>query len=59
MICPFCKSDKTKVEHTRAYDNVNFRWRRCDVCGRKFKTTEETISDEKTMSITEKPQNMG
>jgi len=56
MICPFCKADKTKVEHTRAYDTVNFRWRRCEVCGRMF-TTEEVRSvvvDEKCLSTTEK-----
>lgn len=56
MICPFCKSNQVRVEHTRAYDAVNFRWRRCEVCGRMF-TTEEVrsvVDDEKTISAIEK-----
>jgi len=50
MICPFCLHDKTRVEHTRAYDTVNFRWRRCEVCGKMF-TTEEVRSDEKALPV--------
>jgi transcriptional regulator NrdR family protein len=46
MICPHCQCDRVSVERTRSYDNVVFRWRRCEGCGRMW-TTEEVRSDEK------------
>lgn len=46
MICPYCKSEKTHIESTRKHQNVIFRWRICQDCGKGF-TTEETRSSEK------------
>lgn len=56
MICPFCKSKPIKVDHVRAYETVNFRERRCPVCGKRFKTTEEVISDDEGEKSPLKPK---
>ena len=46
MNCPYCHSEKTHVDRTRKHENVIFRWRICEDCGKAF-TTEETKCDGK------------
>lgn len=43
MECPFCKVRLSKTFDTRAEGGKVMRWRRCQACGKKWKTEEEPV----------------
>jgi len=43
MECPFCKVRLSKTFDTRPEGQKIIRWRRCQSCGKKWKTEEEPV----------------
>jgi transcriptional repressor NrdR len=45
MLCPYCKSDETKVTDKRDCDSITRRRRECLKCGKRFTTYERVELD--------------
>jgi transcriptional regulator NrdR family protein len=45
MYCPKCGHHKTSVNNVIVKDDFTKRYRRCNKCGFKFKTSERSESD--------------
>ena len=50
MKCPVCNSE-TCVESTEKYDTVVRRCRKCRVCGWRFNTCEEILTEKQAQCL--------